>query len=148
MFLKSSKSSHCILTESKYYSNVIKSHCNQKLVIIPKKNEGFKKSTICCIYDNDYVDDDVKIRHHYDITRKFRYAAHRDFIIKVKLNHKIPIVFHNLKKYESHLIMQGLDKFDFKINVIRNGVEKCTRFNINIELIFIDSFQFLRFFAT
>ena len=44
--------------------------------------------------------------------------------------------------------MQGLDKFDFKINVIRNGVEKCTRFNINIELIFIDSFQFLRFFAT
>ena len=41
--------------------------------------------------------------------------------------------------------MQGLDKFDFKINVIRNGVEKCTRFNINIELIFIVAFNFYVF---
>ena len=57
-----------------------------------------------------------------------------------KLNYKIPIVFHNLKNYDSHLIMKELGKFSFKINVIPNELEKCMRFNINNQLIFIDSF--------
>ena len=39
--------------------------------------------------------------------------------------------------------MQELDKFNFKINVISNGLEKYMCFNINNKLIFIDSFQFL-----
>ena len=30
-------------------------------------------------------------------TEKYRGFAHRDCNINVKLNHKIPIVFHNLK---------------------------------------------------
>ena len=30
--------------------------------------------------------------------------AHRDCDINVKLNQKVPIVFHNLKNYDSHLI--------------------------------------------
>ena len=59
-----------------------------------------------------------------------------------KLNHKIPIVYHNLQNYENYLVMQELDKFHFKINVIPNGLEKYMSFNIN-KLIFIDSFHFL-----
>ena len=43
--------------------------------------------------------------------------------INVKLNHKIPIVFHNLKNYDSNLIMQELGKFSFKINIISNRLE-------------------------
>ena len=26
----------------------------------------------------------------------------------IKLNHKVPVVFHNLKNYDSHLTMQEL----------------------------------------
>ena len=59
------------------------------------------------------------------------------------LNHKIPIIFHNLKNYDSHLIMQELGKFNLKINVIPNGLEKYMSFSINNKLSFIDSFQFL-----
>ena len=40
--------------------------------------------------------------------------------------------------------MPELGKFNFKINVIPNGLEKYMSFNINVYLIFIDSFQFLR----
>ena len=36
--------------------------------------------------------------------------------------------------------MQELGKFDFKINVIWNGLEKLMSFNTNNKLIFIDSF--------
>lgn len=41
--------------------------------------------------------------------------------------------------------MQELGKFDFKINVIWNGLEKLMIFNTNNKLIFIDNFQSLNF---
>ena len=52
-------------------------------------------------------------------------------------------MFYKLKNYGSHLIMQELGKFNFKINVMPNGLEKYMCFNISNKLIFIDSFQFL-----
>ena len=67
----------------------------------------------------------------------------RNCNMKVKLDHEIRIVFHHLMNYESHLIMQEVDKFDFKINVIPNGLEKHMSLNINNKHIFKDSFQFL-----
>ena len=39
--------------------------------------------------------------------------------------------------------MQELGKFNIKINVIPNELEKYMNFTINNKLIFIDSFQFL-----
>ena len=75
---------------------------------------------------------------HCHTTAKYRGSAHRDYNINLKLNHKIPAVFHNLKNYYSFLIMQELDKFNFKINVIPNGLEKYMSFTINKKLIFID----------
>ena len=83
-------------------------------------NKYFKKSTKCWICINDYVDNDVKVRDRCHITGKYRGSAHRDCNINVKLNHKIPIVFHNLKKYDSHLIMQELGKLNLKISVMPN----------------------------
>ena len=71
-------------------------------------------------------------------------SAHRDRNINVKSNHKIPIEFHNLKNYNSCLIIQELGKPNFKINVILNGLENYVSFNINNKLVFINSFQFLR----
>ena len=39
--------------------------------------------------------------------------------------------------------MQELGQFNFKINVIPNGMEKYMSLNINNKLVFIDSFPFL-----
>ena len=89
------------------------------------------------------MDGDVKTWNYCHISEKYRYSVHRDSYIKDKLNHKIPIVFNKLKKWDWHLIMQELDKFDFKINVIPNGLEKYISFNINNRIIFTDSFQFV-----
>ena len=81
-------------------------------------NECFKNSTKCCIIDNDYIDNDVKVRDHCHITGRYRGSAHRDCNINLKLNHKIPIVSHNLKIYDFHLIMQEIGKFNLKTNVL------------------------------
>ena len=40
-------------------------------------------------------------------------------------------MFHNLKGYDNHLIMQEIGQFDVKVSVILNGLEKYTTFTIN-----------------
>ena len=98
----------------------MKKHFSKELVMTKEDYEDFQNSTKCWICDNDYIDSNVKVRDHCHITGKYRSFAHRDCNINVKLNHKIPVVFHNLKNYDWHLIMQELDKFNLKINVISN----------------------------
>ena len=77
------------------------------------------------------------------MTGKYRGSAYRNCKINFKLNHKIPIVFRNLKFYDSHVIMEELGKFNLKINVMPNGLEKYMTVTINNKLSLIDSFQFL-----
>ena len=132
-----------MIKESKYCSDVMKKYFNKELEVTKEDNGNFKKSTKWWICDNDYIDNDVKVRDSCRITRKYRGTAHRDCNINLKLNQKIPAVFHNLKNYDSHPIMQKLGKFNLKINVIPNGLQTYMSFTINNKLSFIDSFQFL-----
>ena len=52
-------------------------------------------------------------------------------------------MFHDLRGYDSHLIIKEISKFDVKVSVILNGLEKCMAFTINTSLVFIDSMQFM-----
>ena len=106
-------------------------------------NEDFKNSTKCWICDNNYFENDVKVRDLCHITGKNRSCAHRDCNTNLKLNYKILVVFHNLKNYNSHFIIQELGKFNLKISAIPNGLGKYLNFTINNKLSLIDSFQFL-----
>ena len=74
---------------------------NKELVITKEDNENFKNSTKCWIGDNDYINNDVKVRDRYRITGKYRGSTQRDCNINLKLNYKIPFVFHNLENYDS-----------------------------------------------
>ena len=130
-----------MIEESKYFSDGMKKHFNIELVMTKEDNENFKNSTKCWICENDYIDNDIKVREYRHITGKYRGSAYRDCNINLKLNHKIPIVFHNL--YDSCLIIQELGKFNPKINVIPNVLEKYMSSAINSKLRFTDSFQFL-----
>ena len=114
-------------------------HFNKELVITKKDNEDFQNSTTCRICDNDYIDNDVKERNNCHITAKYRGPAYADCNINFKLNHKILVVFHNLKKYDSHLTIQELSKFILKINVIPNGLENYVGFSINTHFQFLSS---------
>ena len=88
------------------------------------------------LVDNDYIDNNVKVRDHYHITRKYRGFAQGDCNINLKLNHKTPNVFQKL-------IIQELGKFKLKINIIPNGLEPYVSFTVNNKLCLIGKFQFL-----
>ena len=91
-----------MIEESNSCTDIMKKHFNKELVMTKKDNEDFESSTKCCTFDDDYLEGNVKLRDHCHITKQFRGFARGDCNINVKLNHKIPIVFHNLKEYDSH----------------------------------------------
>ena len=59
-----------MIEESKYCSDVMKKHFNKEHVMTKKDNEDFENSPKCWICDNGYIDGDVKVRHHCQITGK------------------------------------------------------------------------------
>ena len=80
---------------------------------------------------------DNKVRDHDHVTGKYVGSAHWSCNINLKWTKKVPVIFHNLKDYEIHLIVQEIGKFDVKINVITNGLEKYMAFTINKNLFLI-----------
>ena len=71
-----------------------------------------------------------KGRDHCHITGKYRGAAHWNCNINLTISKKLPIAFHNLRGYDSHLIFKELSKFTCNINVIPNGLEKYMSFTL------------------
>ena len=61
--------------------------------------------------------------------------------LNFQLTKKVPVIFHNLRGYDSHLIFNELDKFDVKISVIPNGLEKYMAFCLNKNWVFFDNMQ-------
>ena len=77
-----------MIEESKYCNALMKKHFSKELVMNKEGNEDFKNSTNCWICDNDYIDNDVKVRDNCHITGKYRGSAHIDCNINLKLSRK------------------------------------------------------------
>lgn len=106
-----------------------------------KERDLFRTATHCCICNMDLGGDSV--RDHCHITGKFRGAAHNSCNINFRLTERIPVLFHNLRGYDAHIIMQAIGKMKQKrINCIPQNHEKYISFSLG-KLDFIDSFQFL-----
>ena len=59
------------------------------------------------------------------------------------MSKKIPVIFYNLRGYDSHLIIKEVSKFDVKVSDMPNGLEKYMAFTIKRNLVFLDSIQFM-----
>ena len=108
-----------------------------------KERYLLQQSNNCCICKKIIDNEDEKVRDFCHITGKFRGAAHWDCNIHFQLTKKIPVIFHNLKGYGSHLIFSELHKFNLKVDVIPNGLEKYMAFFLGRDLLFIGSMQFM-----
>ena len=108
-----------------------------------EENEEFERSNICWICGK-LIDFDNKVRDHCHITGKYRGGAHWSCNINLKISKKVPVIFHNLKGYDSHLIFKELSKFIVKISVIPDGLENYMSFTLNNNIAFIDSMLFMK----
>ena len=101
----------------------------KKLLIMSEEEEHLLQQSNSCWICKKLIDnDEEKVRDHCHVTGKFRGAAHWNCNINFQLTKKVPVIFHNLRGYDSHLIFNELDKFDVKIDVIPNGLEKYMAF--------------------
>ena len=127
-----------MLEEYEYCSNVMKEYFNKNLIMSGQKEEIFQSSNKCWICNKSFDLVDEKVRDHCHISGKFRGAAHFSFNAILKITEKVPVIFHNLRGYDGHLIMKEINNFDEISDVIPNGLEKYMAFIINRNLVFID----------
>ena len=149
-----------MLKEVEYCKAVIKEGFNKSLVMTEDDEQRFRTMDGCHICGEKYTDKDVRVRNHCHITGNFRDSAHQECNLKLRIKPediKIPVIFHNLRGYDSHFIMQKIgeiakkhaytnkkgEKQDLNINAIPNNMEKYMAFMLGNHLTFIDSFQFM-----
>ena len=78
--------------------------------------ESHRTASRCHVCDGLLKGDSVK--DHCHITGKYRGAAHSACNLKLRLSPKtttIPVVFHNLRGYDSHLLMQAISKVEGRV---------------------------------
>jgi len=86
------------------------------------------------------------VRDHDHMTGKYRGAAHDKCNFKLKLNAKtapIPVIFHNLKGYDGHLLTQAMARVQGEIKCIPMNTEKYLSFSLG-NMRFIDSLNFMQ----
>ena len=149
-----------MLDEVKYCKRIIKKEFNKPLKMTKEDEEKFKTSDKCHICNKKYSYEDIRVRDHCHITGKYRGSAHQECNLQLRVNPeevKIPVIFHNLRGYDSHFIMQEIgaivkdyeytnkkgQKCQMNINAIPNNMEKYMAFMLGNHLTFLDSFQFM-----
>ena len=149
-----------MLDEVKYCKQILKKEFNKPLNMTKENEEEFQKAEECHICNKKYTNQDIRVRDHCHITGKYRGSAHQECNLQLRLNPdkiKIPVIFHNLRGYDSHFIMQEIGaivkdyeytnkdgkKCQMNINAIPNNMEKYMAFMLGNHLTFLDSFQFM-----
>ena len=105
----------------------------------------FKTATKCFICGKDFKEGDKKVRDHCHFTGKYRGCAHDDCNLQFSMRYyKIPVFLHNLKNYDSHLIIERANELSerVKIDVIALNSENFITFAFQ-NICFKDSFSFL-----
>ncbi|XP_068680645.1 uncharacterized protein [Montipora foliosa] len=146
-----------MLEEVKYCKKVMKKEFNKPLRMTRDNEKEFQKADKCHICEKEYNKTDVRVTDHCHVTGQYRGSAHQDCNLNFRLTEKIPVIFHNLRGYDSHFIMQEIGeivkehkytnkkgkKCQMNINAIPNDMEKYMAFMLGNHLTFIDSFQFM-----
>ena len=86
------------------------------------------------------------VKDHCHVTGKYRGATHNSCNFKLQIKPKtdqIPVVFHNLRGYDAHHLMQAMSQLKREVKCIANNMEKYITFSVG-GLRFIDSLNFLQ----
>ena len=97
-----------------------------------------KNATTCYVCKGEFTKENPKVRDHCHVNGNYRGAACNKCNLGMKLTKTIPVVFHNLKGYDSHLLLTELGKFNKKISVIPNNMQTYMSFSIGNKTSFYD----------
>ena len=114
----------------------------------------FKNQNSCWICEENFTEKSGKVRDHCHYTGKFRGGAcnicnlnfthlktNKKGEVKATM-HTLPVVFHNLRGYDGHFIIQEASYYTDNIKPIMQSFEKYMTFEF-MRLKFIDSMNFM-----
>ena len=122
--------------------------CPVPMMMTPADIEDFAAAVTCHICGKDGT---RMVRDHDHLTGTYRGAAHNKCKLRLHFKGKkakggssveVPVVIHNLRGYDAHLIAPALGRHPGRINVIANNMTKYVSFSLG-RLRFIDSLQFM-----
>ena len=131
----------------------------KKMIFTEEDKKRFNESKICWICDEPFKDN--KVRDHCHYTGRYRGPACNSCNLKYRKPKFIPVFFHNLSGYDSHLFIKKLGSPNENMDCIPNNEEKYISFSKNIKvgeymdkktgevrdktfkIRFLDSFKFL-----
>lgn len=142
----------------KIYKNHLK--IIKPLALTKEEETAFLKETHCFICQKPFDKYSVPVREHCHYSGNWRGAAHSKCNLNYRQSLNIPIIFHNLKSYDSHLFLPQLARNKERLSVIAQTKEKYITFskyllvdqklnkngkkeNVYMQMRFIDSLQFL-----
>ena len=112
------------------------------MVFSKEEADQFNKATECWICMEEFDDtpnekgykQNEKVRDHCHFTGRYRGAAHSKCNLNYRKPDFIPVVFHNLSGYDSHLFIWNLSSTEGKIDCIPNNEEKYISFTKTIQV--------------
>ena len=128
----------------------------KKMIFTEEDRKQFNKASDCWICKEPFKDN--KVRDHCHYTGRYRGPACNSCNLKYRKPNFIPVFFHNLSGYDSHLFIKKLGSSNEKENIdcIPNNEEKYISFSKNIivgenkdktpkflKIRFLDSFKFM-----
>jgi hypothetical protein len=122
----------------------------EDMKITTEQEHSHHKATHCYICEKEFEkENNDKVRDHDHFNGKYRGPAHSNCNLRYRINprdFKIPVIFHNLKNYDGHILIKALsslgDEYLDAIKCISCNFEKYITFSVK-KLSFIDSFAFL-----
>ena len=133
----------------------------KRMIFRDEDKKDFKYAEKCYACGKEFKKEEEKVRDHCHYTGRYRDAACVSCNSKMKNPKFIPVVFHNLQNYDSHLFIKNLGLTEGEINCIPKTEEKYISFSKDIivdefiskqtqkkvfvkrQLRFIDSFKFM-----
>ena len=116
----------------------------EPMLMTADNEREFQCAVDCCFCKKALGSD--RVRDHDHLTGAYRGAAHNSCNLeegkKRTRHYTIPVFFHNLKGYDSHLIMGEIGKYTAKLSAIPMNFEKMISFSYS-HLRFLDSHAFL-----
>ena len=127
--------------EEKYINHLLNKVEPMKLSV--EDELSFQRATICHICEKELGQDKVRDHDHLKSGFNYRGAAHNTCNINYKYPSFIPVVLHNARGYDTHLILSQMGNETFRqISCIPNNKEKYISVSLGNFRI-LDSNQFL-----
>lgn len=92
---------------NKIYGKILDTPAKE-MIIEPDQQNNFQEYNQCYSCKKSFTKYDVKVRDHDHITGSYRSAAHNSCNLRLKPSKKIPVIIHNFRGYDSHLIIKEL----------------------------------------